>query len=949
MDNESNNNQDNPKRRRSGKRSDVSKENRTIPTSRLKKLTRTSRRSSSCHMLTVSDDDDNDDDAGALNDSRQAPAPTLNHSNRSMSSSGSSARSFSSNISIINNIIDSDKESSCRRSSNNSSNSSLYSNSSGHDDKDYQKQVCVIDDFNSDIEDEDDEELKEEDHAVKVDIRVPINIGDHVQTPVVSLTVTPKNHRNSTRSRCRREGGNKSRSVDRSRRGNRRIGELEHGERSQLETTINTENRKLESEVIQLITDSTKGKIINKKNFRTENLPDKDQYPDKVVSMQNEGISRNSSKSHRSRRQRSSKGRLTTKNRSRSIDCDLLGTSSGYMGRRRRRRSRIRSSSIDNVSAGSREGMKKLSGGTTQSEEETIFASNTHHQTLTDINTTALEDRPFIKETKESSLNTFGKEDDKLESPCQNTSREERRARRLKKLTKERRNHGYSTGKSRKDRNIMQISDRNHHRSSRKLKGRESGTKGQSHKSNDTLENVTRPSEPRNERKPQDFSVCFNDQSDTNLKLNNEDIIKDDLNPAVNLLRHLDRNQNAETQNVTECSVQSRGETTEESQGIGSCKPEDEKRMFDDTRKIENDLHKLDSRSCVKSNTASDDDPISNGTELKDVDLQTVNATNKSNNDSENLLNEKESRNESKKKVGKNAEIATTISDKGKRKSSRKLRQKKKNDVQRNSVSETLVGSTKSTMIDPIHKYKADNSEFNSSDSKVTKVSQLEDCRPRSDKYLGSKTNKKVHKSKEKCSISLNNLFSKSEHSNKEMVPLYNDSGILLPPSLASDVCLLGNTNRSLRNETQIGSAFELDETETMKKSKQYTKIFPSLRSDYNNNSSITDDQVAIEPASSKEKTNKHFSRLPNDLDEHSNFVHGMFDDDNDNGEEHTRKKKRNGMLEKMRKATSTLTESGRTTVKKAASTRNLFEQATLKVFARGKEEGKGLLRSDSD
>ena len=76
---------------------------------------------------------------------------------------------------------------------------------------------------------------------------------------------------------------------------------------------------------------------------------------------------------------------------------------------------------------------------------------------------------------------------------------------------------------------------------------------------------------------------------------------------------------------------------------------------------------------------------------------------------------------------------------------------------------------------------------------------------------------------------------------------------------------------------------------------------------------------------------------------------YGPFDDDvfaDDNKEKPIKTKKRNGMLTKMRKG---LTKSRRTTVQKVASTRNLFEQATIKVFARGKEEGRGLLSSTSD
>ena len=59
-----------------------------------------------------------------------------------------------------------------------------------------------------------------------------------------------------------------------------------------------------------------------------------------------------------------------------------------------------------------------------------------------------------------------------------------------------------------------------------------------------------------------------------------------------------------------------------------------------------------------------------------------------------------------------------------------------------------------------------------------------------------------------------------------------------------------------------------------------------------------------------------------------------------------TPRRKRRGMLQKMANGIS---EGGKRTLQKAASTRNIFEQATTKVLSRRKEEGKGLLTDDDD
>jgi hypothetical protein len=62
------------------------------------------------------------------------------------------------------------------------------------------------------------------------------------------------------------------------------------------------------------------------------------------------------------------------------------------------------------------------------------------------------------------------------------------------------------------------------------------------------------------------------------------------------------------------------------------------------------------------------------------------------------------------------------------------------------------------------------------------------------------------------------------------------------------------------------------------------------------------------------------------------------------------KKKNRAKMMDTVKKATSALDIVGKHSkgvAKKAKSARNVFEQATTKVFARSREEGKGLLRHD--
>ena len=999
------------RRRERKNNSDASKKNersskgdRTLPADHIEKSspTTSTRRSaaSSRRLITVNnDDDDSDGDVTAPSNSKQreASASSLNRSHHSISSNnGSSSRSFiqlsfNSNSSTINSIVTvdgngdkpsssrrilntsiiSDKPSSRRRSLNDSYHSSIYSNSNRSSNDDDQKILYHIDDFDSDIEDEDDdhkEEEKEKDHGTKVNnISVPSNSGEHLQVPVVlrstNTTSNIRRHRTRSRDRSRLEGGRKIRSVDASsssRRGNgndkdrqrryiRSSNKSGDGEKSsQSKTTASSENRELESEVTQLPTGSTKEKVIKKKISKTENFQEK------------EGISRksNTSKGHRPlRRQRSSSADQRIKpNSSRSSNRDLLGISNSYLpGRRRRSRSsdirRKRKPGTNTVSVDSQKGMTKLFGGTTQSEEETVVASNIRPTSLTDMKTSTLEE----------SLNDSEKVDKKLHSSMHEFGRAERRVRREK-----------NTEESRKDRNTKRVSGRSHHRSNRRSKDRESKKKDQIrstisqsiHKHEDPPENASKQSRYNDstvlddsqgpvmeelEKTSQPSEPIYeSDQGDSNSKLIKKDIIKNNSKSAVTLLSHLDGMPSSGTQNRTESSVQSSGECTEESQDTGSRKLGDEKGMTDDVKKMKVENHPR------QPDLSKNDDAYSNGTELKTADLETTNTRNKSKIVSETLLNEIGARKKCENSKGKNSRMNTTISAKEKRKSSRKSRPKKRNDV-----------------------VKCD-SEMDSSNSKPNIVSQLEECRPRNDKLVGKSASKKSHNSNEKLNMSLNDLLSKSEHyAKKEMISPFNDWDSLPPPSLASDVdyskknktimksitendstfvgedlfalldehapcseediceesltspSLFGDTNRSQKTDTQIEYVIKsADETESKNKAKQQSNLTKTSTAQTRSSSSLRSD------------------------DSSGSFVLGTVDVGKfqDVNEEPIKMKKRNGMLNKMRMATSTFAESGRTTVKKAASARNLFEKAsTRNLFARGKEEGNGLLRYDSD
>jgi hypothetical protein len=98
-----------------------------------------------------------------------------------------------------------------------------------------------------------------------------------------------------------------------------------------------------------------------------------------------------------------------------------------------------------------------------------------------------------------------------------------------------------------------------------------------------------------------------------------------------------------------------------------------------------------------------------------------------------------------------------------------------------------------------------------------------------------------------------------------------------------------------------------------------------------------------------KTPTSKKNKALPFSLSKSLHHEVGRHHDEvfaNDNDDENSpRRKRRDSMLKKMKTG---ITEGGRRTLQKASSTRNMLEQATTRVLARGTEEGRGLLRNDS-
>jgi hypothetical protein len=92
-------------------------------------------------------------------------------------------------------------------------------------------------------------------------------------------------------------------------------------------------------------------------------------------------------------------------------------------------------------------------------------------------------------------------------------------------------------------------------------------------------------------------------------------------------------------------------------------------------------------------------------------------------------------------------------------------------------------------------------------------------------------------------------------------------------------------------------------------------------------------------------------SRKPSKSEKIHPICEGNESTENDASEQE-KKKKREGMMRSMKKASSALSVVGKRSkgvAQKASSARNLLEQATTKAFSRGREEGKGLLKCISD
>jgi hypothetical protein len=93
-------------------------------------------------------------------------------------------------------------------------------------------------------------------------------------------------------------------------------------------------------------------------------------------------------------------------------------------------------------------------------------------------------------------------------------------------------------------------------------------------------------------------------------------------------------------------------------------------------------------------------------------------------------------------------------------------------------------------------------------------------------------------------------------------------------------------------------------------------------------------------------RTAKSFAKLDCGDDDDDSFMEELSAAE----KECAKKKNRAKMMDTVKKATSALDIVGKHSkgvAKKAKSARNVFEQATTKVFARSREEGKGLLRHD--
>ena len=470
-------------------------------------------RSSSRRMLLV----DDDDDGGVLSKNREPPAsnpPASNPSNRSLSLNSSNSSKHreppafnprnrrlslnsnsskhrepsplsTSNRSLSLNSCSSTNNSSMQsqshwsqassnRSVNSSFYSSFYSNSSNRHggDGDGKKKSYSIDDFISDIEDDG------EGNDSAVDIPVVINNGERkLQSSVISTTPsTHRRHSTYSRDRSRRESRKKnrddpnaSRNKIRRHRSSSKNGDLGLGgesshyklegvysnQRSSQSEIKKAENGESEEEELAKLTTDSKDKDAKNRRRLHRQSSSKDQF----------ATTKSKIKEERPRSQRGI-GRMKS-----ASSGDLLGTPSGDIEKRRSRsndRQIKRGSGVNNLSAESQEGVKKLFGATTQSsEEDTIVASSTNQKSLTEIETSTPEDRlPSIKSAKDS-LNDSEKKNEKLESPSQNSGKAERGRRRIMELTKARSSIDNST---RKDRNTNRTSSRSDRKSSRRSK-----------------------------------------------------------------------------------------------------------------------------------------------------------------------------------------------------------------------------------------------------------------------------------------------------------------------------------------------------------------------------------------------------------------------------------------------------------------------------------------------
>lgn len=202
-------------------------------------------------------------------------------------------------------------------------------------------------------------------------------------------------------------------------------------------------------------------------------------------------------------------------------------------------------------------------------------------------------------------------------------------------------------------------------------------------------------------------------------------------------------------------------------------------------------------------------------------------------------------------------------------------------------------------------------------------------------------------------SMSLIDLLSNDKHhiSKRNLSLVDNDNDSLPPPSVASELEFKEKENR------RKNSGMKRDD-----KGMDDNPAQSSFVAEWNGrvDTDATNEVESSQPILSPDFSMK-FSRTFEEFEETppGSFINmasgATIDVDSFNPDESpndpatgeaSKKKKRDGMLKKMRQG---LKEGSRATMKKAASTRNVFEQTTIKAFARGKEERKGLLRGHSD